>query len=176
VYGLPLQELAAAAQRRQVVLGGCVLTAHDPAWDCADCSRRFGNRETPYTVVPRSRAQWLVLVRTMLPAPVCSNAAGELLGGDPPLVIVRVTDDEIRILQARWKWQGAHTPSCTGLPFARVPLRTSAARVAELIAHAWAKRLAEYRWCPRCQRRTEPEHMLESLCHGCAQRALGVVF
>ncbi|HYO97081.1 MAG TPA: hypothetical protein VER33_21370 [Polyangiaceae bacterium] len=98
----------------------------------------------------------------MLPQPVCSNAAGELLGGEPPLVVVRVSDDRIEIKQVALKWHG-HEPSYASTPHANVPLGTSAARVAELIAGAWGKRIAQYRWCPRCQSRNEPEHMTESV-------------
>lgn len=41
---------------------------------------------------------------------------------------------------------------------------------------AWGKRVSEYRWCPCCQARVEPERMLESVCHACAEKVLGVVF
>ena len=54
--------------------------------------------------------------------------------------------------------------------------QTPTARVAELIALAWAKRISRYRWCPLCRRRVEPEHMTEAICHGCAERKLGVLF
>lgn len=37
VYGLPGRELAAAAQRGEVALGGCCISDHDPSWCCADC-------------------------------------------------------------------------------------------------------------------------------------------
>lgn len=44
------------------------------------------------------------------------------------------------------------------------------------IAMAWGKRVSEYRWCPCCQARVESERMLESVCHACAEKVLGVVF
>ncbi len=36
-YGLPGPELAAAAQRGEVALGGCCVSDYDPRWYCADC-------------------------------------------------------------------------------------------------------------------------------------------
>jgi hypothetical protein len=63
-----------------------------------------------------------------------------------------------------------------GQPFAKMPFRTPAVRVAELIALAWGKRVSRYRWCPRCRRAAEPERMLEAVCHACAEKMLHVVF
>ncbi len=37
VYGYPTPETFEAAQRGEVVLGGCVLTGDDPEWTCAAC-------------------------------------------------------------------------------------------------------------------------------------------
>jgi hypothetical protein len=37
VYGMPGPELAAAAQRGEVALGGCCISDYDPSWCCADC-------------------------------------------------------------------------------------------------------------------------------------------
>ena len=177
VYGEPDAELVERARRHEVVLAGCLLTDDDPAWDCPECGHRFGDREKPYkNQAARSGEEWVELIKTMLPAPVRTNDAGELLGGDPVLVIVRVEATAIEILEASIVWEGAHSPALKGRPFAKVPLRTPAARVAELIGAAWAKRISRYRWCPRCRRRNEPEHMQEAICHGCAERFLGVVF
>ena len=111
----------------------------------------------------------------MLPQPVTTNEAGDLLGGDPAVVIVRVTADKLVILEAGWDWADSHRVVRKGQPFAKVPPRSSPTRVAELIAMAWSKRLSQYRWCPRCQRRREPEFMHASICGGCAERVLGIV-
>jgi hypothetical protein len=175
--GDPEEQLGRRAERGEVVLGDRVIRDKDPAWSCSACGRRFGAREKPYKAIQsRSPEEWLELIGTMLPAPVRANEDGELVAGDPAVVIVRVSTDVIRIMTAGVEWQGAHSPNLKGLPFAKVPLRASAARVAELIGLAWGKRISEYRWCPQCRRRVEPEHMLEAVCHGCATRVLGVVF
>lgn len=151
--------------------------AGDHAWICPDCTRRFGHRDRPYKALPaRTRNEWLELIPTMLPAPVRTNESGELLGGDPAAVIVRVDADAIHIQQARIAWPSPHRPELRGDPFATAPLRATAARVAELIGLAWGKRLSTYRWCPRCRQRMPPEHMLSGLCHGCASAVLGIIF
>jgi hypothetical protein len=176
VYGEPSAELEHRAKRREVVLGGCIVSDHDPAWDCGDCSHRFGDRERPYKKHDRSAEEWVELIETMLPAPVRTNDGGELLGGDPVIVIVRVGATAIEIMEASLEWEDAPLAALKGRPFAKVPVRTPATRVAQLITSAWAKRLSRYRWCSQCRRRTEPEHMHEAICHGCAEKVLGLVF
>jgi hypothetical protein len=29
----------------EIVLGGCVITEHDPKWECIDCHHRWGERD-----------------------------------------------------------------------------------------------------------------------------------
>lgn len=88
-------------------------------------------------------------------------------------MIVRVTADKIIIMEAAWEWSG-HVPARRGQIFAKTPLRTSASRMAELLAMNWSKRLSRYPWCPRCQVTQEPEMMHQAICHGCAERVLGI--
>ncbi len=154
------------------------MTDDDPAWDCSDCGRRFGNREKPYkNLAVRSRDEWTELVKAMMPKPVQTSAEGDLLAGDPVVVIVSVEATTIRIMEAGIDWVGPHTPTTTGRPFAKVPFRTPATRVAELVASAWAKRVSRYRWCPQCRQTLEPEHMNQgNVCDGCATKLFGVVF
>lgn len=111
----------------------------------------------------------------MLPEPVAVNEAGELLGGKPVTVIVRVTAGKIIIMEASWDWLDSHRAVQKGQPFATTPLRTPATRVAELITMAWGKRLSLYRWCPRCQHTHEPEFMDGPLCSACAEKVLGII-
>jgi hypothetical protein len=169
IYGEPEEELGRRAERGDVVLGGCVLWGNDPAWACPECGRRFGDTEKPYKKLPeRSREEWVELLTTMLPKPAHVSDVGELLGGDPVVVIVRVDAKTIEIMEAGIEADGPHTPTVKGRPFANVPLRTPTARVAELIAMAWGKRVSRYRWCPRCRLVREPEHMAHGrFCDGC---------
>ncbi len=37
LYGMPTAALCDQAEAGQIVLGGCVLTADDPAWRCSVC-------------------------------------------------------------------------------------------------------------------------------------------
>ncbi len=174
IYGEPEEELGRHAERGEVVLGGCVIWGNDPAWDCPECGSRFGDRERPYMKLPeRSCEAWLELVTTMLPKPVQTSDTGELQAGDPVVVIVHVDASTIAIMEAGIEVDGPPTPTMKGQPFATVPLRTPAARVAEPVAMAWGKRVSRYRWCPRCRLVRHPEHMSEATCRECVQKRAG---
>lgn len=149
----------------------------DAAWRCLDCGLRFGSRAAPHRRVPdRTRGEWLELIKTMLPEPVHVSDSGEVIGGDPRTVIVRLGDDAIHIMEARLRWDG-HIPRWVDRPFARVPFRAAAVRVAEFITRAHAKRLSRYRWCSRCTCVAIPEHMWKAgICQGCGTRVLGVIY
>lgn len=41
VYGLPTDKLTEAAQRGEVVLGGCIVTDNDPRWACKSCNHKW---------------------------------------------------------------------------------------------------------------------------------------
>ena len=32
-------------ERKDIVLGGCLITDHDPRWECNSCHHRWGERE-----------------------------------------------------------------------------------------------------------------------------------
>jgi len=171
VYGYPGAALAQRAERGQLVLGGCLVTDNDPRWMCPSCRARFGHADEPPGELPhRTPDAWAALLPTMLPQPVRTNAAGELLGGDPVLVIVRVEPTAIHILEPdlRWDEQGAEV--LLSQAFAKVPLGTTAPRVAELIRIAWGRRISSYVWCSRCHRSSEPEHHYgREICRGCRE-------
>jgi len=172
----PEEQRRYRAELRDIVLTASAKSGQYPAWECPDCGQCFGDPKKPRAKLPvRTMEEWTGLLRTMLPQPVTTNEAGELLGGAPAVVMVRVTREEIVIMEADWDWADSHRVAQKGQPFAKVPLRTSPLRVAELVAMAWGKRLSQYRWCPRCQRRHEPEFMDGAICGGCAERVLGVI-
>ncbi len=31
--------------KKEIVMGGCMVTDHDPKWECIDCQHRWGNAE-----------------------------------------------------------------------------------------------------------------------------------
>ncbi len=146
-----------------------------PAWDCPDCGARFGCLDSSDYGHQRSSDEWLELIETMLPRPVSKGGTNEVIGGEPAAVIVRVGSKGIEIMEARIDWSDPSRPVRKAHAFANVALRARATRVAELIAKAYGHRLSCYRWCPMCQRTMEPEHMHDSICHGCAEKYLGVV-
>jgi hypothetical protein len=176
VYGEPEPEREPQAKDGEVVLGGSCISDHSPAWRCKHCGQDYGSWSKPYKPVSaRTPDEWMPLLRTMLPRPV-ETIEGELWGGDPPTVVVEVKDGKIHIMQSTIEWQGAHSPTHKKRAFARRPLRTPAAEVARMVNLAHGKRLEEFRWCPKCHKTFEPEHTVHGVCHGCAERELGVVF
>jgi hypothetical protein len=34
-----------AVEKKEIVPGGCIVTDHDPEWECNECGRRWGHRE-----------------------------------------------------------------------------------------------------------------------------------
>ena len=32
-------------ERKEIVLGGCLVTDHDPKWECNECHNRWGERD-----------------------------------------------------------------------------------------------------------------------------------
>lgn len=177
VYGEPGAELSEQAKAGSLVLGGCLIGDESPSWDCPDCGNRFGSLNRPRARPrPRTAQEWAELIETMVPSPSRCGADGVITGGDPVTVLVRITDDEIQVLEPELVWDDPNVAAVKATPFAKVPWRAPATRVAELIILASAKRLSRYRWCPRCRATQEPERMLDSICHSCAERVLGVVF
>ena len=45
VYGLPGHEAFEAAERGELVLGGCVISSDSPLWACTACHAQFGDHE-----------------------------------------------------------------------------------------------------------------------------------
>ena len=41
VYGLPAHETFEAAERGEVAIGGCVVRADNPRWECRACEHRW---------------------------------------------------------------------------------------------------------------------------------------
>jgi hypothetical protein len=175
-------ELSAApgtlAFHEETVYGGSEESSESPAWECADCKRRFGSVEHPYHEnPPRSPREWTELLRTMLPSPVVERVDGELRGGDPVSVIVQIDEKEIRIMEATFKWDRPGRPQLHRIPFAVVPISDNAADVARLVMAAWAKWLSRNRWCPRCHRVVRPGYMnAGGLCDSCAAKVMDIVF
>ena len=39
------REMEKAVENKEIVLGGCLVTDHDPKWECTACSHRWGERD-----------------------------------------------------------------------------------------------------------------------------------
>ncbi len=176
LYGEPVPSDGEAAKRGELVIGGCLICEGMPTWDCADCRHQFGYLDdSGFGGGGRTTEQWLEVIATMLPCPVTAGEANELVGGAPPIVIVRLGVRQIEILEAAIDWSDVTQPRTVGVPVAKVSRRARPNRVAELIARAHGKRVARYKWCPLCSHTMPPEQMHGNICHGCAERYLNFV-
>ena len=45
VYGFPSPDMLDAAERREIVLGGCIVDSDSPGWCCVACRLPFGPLE-----------------------------------------------------------------------------------------------------------------------------------
>ena len=44
-YILDVEPISGELERGEFVLGGCLVSDHDPKWECNDCNHRWGERE-----------------------------------------------------------------------------------------------------------------------------------
>ena len=44
-YFPPTDEIDKGLEQGKYILGGCLVTDHDPKWECNDCCHRWGERE-----------------------------------------------------------------------------------------------------------------------------------
>jgi hypothetical protein len=101
--------------------------------------------------------------------------------GDPPEVVVERTEKEVRIHRFEVAWDGPHTPLVEPVLLGVVRWPELAPDVALavfrlLIDEASRQRRERFRTCRYCRAMHGPEHMqTDDVCHGCAERYLGVV-
>ena len=100
--------------------------------------------------------------------------------GDPPEVVVERTDDEVRVSRYRLDWPHPHEPVANPVLLGSVRWPELAPDVALevcqlLIDEAGRQRRESFRTCRYCKETLGPEHMHGDVCHGCAERYLGVV-
>ena len=48
-YPADFEEIEEQVERQEIVLGGCLVTDHDPKWECNSCHHRWGERDDDYT-------------------------------------------------------------------------------------------------------------------------------
>ena len=44
-YASDLRSISGQLERKEIVLGGCFVTDHDPKWACNSCDHRWGERD-----------------------------------------------------------------------------------------------------------------------------------
>ena len=44
-YTADIRGLEKELDKKKIVLGGCIVTDHDPKWECNDCLTRWGERD-----------------------------------------------------------------------------------------------------------------------------------
>ncbi len=44
-YPADMKSLEDSLEKKEITLGGCLVTDHDPTWDCNECNHRWGERE-----------------------------------------------------------------------------------------------------------------------------------
>jgi hypothetical protein len=44
-YPANMESMEEALEKKEIVLGGCIVTDNDPKWECNDCSNRWGERD-----------------------------------------------------------------------------------------------------------------------------------
>jgi len=47
LWGYPpdMDAIEEKLEKKEIVLGGCLVTDHDPKWECNNCHHRWGERE-----------------------------------------------------------------------------------------------------------------------------------
>ncbi len=47
LWGYPedVESIKEELDRKEIVLGGCLVTDHDPTWECNECHHRWGERD-----------------------------------------------------------------------------------------------------------------------------------
>jgi len=44
-YPADMEAIVDELEKKEIILGGCIVTDHDPKWECNDCHHRWGERE-----------------------------------------------------------------------------------------------------------------------------------
>ena len=129
---------------------------------------------------------WIAFVAAQLGSDTTQHPAPDgsiyFTGGDPPLVIARVTRSTVTVWEYAATWEGGHNLAVVPVRIGSIvwrPLSESAAIavVSTLIDAARESRLGKFRVCRFCNRRTPPELLHDDdVCQACAQEHLGVVY
>ena len=135
--------------------------------------------------VPERYEQLIAFLGSNLPAPVerQEDVDGSLrfTGGDPPEVVVVLTDSSVVVSQFSGVWESPFTfsarPRRVGVvKWRRLPENALLNAIAALVKGAREARLASFETCQYCGQRTAPEWLHdEGVCQACADQHSGAI-
>jgi hypothetical protein len=134
---------------------------------------------------PERFEQLIAFLGSNLPAPVerQEDVDGSIrfTGGDPPEVIVVLTDASVVVSQFAGVWESPFTfsarPRRVGVvKWRRLPENALLGAIAALVKGAREARLASFETCQYCGQRTAPEWLHdEGVCQACADQHSGAI-
>ncbi|WP_211660544.1 hypothetical protein [Modestobacter muralis] len=182
VHGLPDPELARAAERGLVVLGGCMVIEDQAALVCRTCRHEWGSSDDPTTDEQELAALVGVRYEDVVRAvgtgwrrvDVADGGVTWFVSGRPAQVALGVGAGMVTLGAVTAGGLGDARDS--GRSFSRDDLLCSPewlAQVAEEFARA---RRRTFRWCPTCREPHPPEEFAgyRGVCTGCAERHHGL--
>jgi hypothetical protein len=127
--------------------------------------------------------EWHAFVAAHLDAPVEQDVRDYgtwLTSGQPPDVVVRLTDSSVTVFEYAMEGQGPYTPVVRprrvgSIVWRRLPDRAAMKAIQALIDGAREARHARFADCTRCGTRQPPEWMEDGVCRSCAEGESGVV-
>jgi hypothetical protein len=146
---------------------------------------RAGSIHNSRVDVPERFEQLIAYLNSQLPAPVDQQTADDgslqFIGGDPPEVVVLLTERSIIVSEFAGTWttafEFAAKPRRVGvLKWRRLPENALLGALHQLIKGAREARRAAYQTCQYCGRSTAPEWLHdEGVCQPCADQHSGAV-
>jgi hypothetical protein len=135
--------------------------------------------------VPERYEQLIAFLGSNLPAPVERHEEVDgsirFTGGDPPEVVVVLTDSSVVVSQFSGVWESPFTflakPRRVGMvKWRRLPENALLSAISALVKGAREARLASFETCQYCGQRTAPEWLHdEGVCQACADQHSGAI-
>jgi hypothetical protein len=135
--------------------------------------------------VPERFEQLIAYLNSQLPSPVDQQTTDEgslqFIGGDPPEVVVLLTDTSIVVSEFAGVWKTpfefAAKPRRVGvLKWRRLPENALLGALDHLVRGAREARRASYQVCQYCGRSTAPEWLHDNgVCQSCADQHSGAI-